>query len=106
MHIVVFITASGKGEARRIAQALIEQRLAACVSSAGAVSSLFWWNNKIDQGREVLLIVKSTKAKLSRITKLVRSIHSYAVPEIIAVPVIGGNRAYLDWVDESLRKPV
>ncbi|MDD4941226.1 MAG: divalent-cation tolerance protein CutA [Candidatus Omnitrophica bacterium] len=106
MHIVVFITVPDARMARRISRALVEKRLAACVSAGDNVSSLFWWEGRVDTAREVLLIAKSTKAKLPRIVTLVRSMHSYAVPEIIALPVVGGSRAYLDWIDESIRQPV
>ena len=103
MYIVVLIIAANSTESRRISRALVEKKLAACVNAAGRVSSLFWWKGKVDKADETLLIVKSTRAKLARIIRLVRSMHSYAVPEIIAVPVIGGSRDYLDWIDESIR---
>lgn len=106
MYIVVLITVPDARMARRISRALVEKRLAACVSAGGNVSSLFRWEGRVDTAREVLLIAKSTKAKLPRIVTLVRSMHSYAVPEIIALPVVGGNRAYLDWIDEFIRQPV
>jgi periplasmic divalent cation tolerance protein len=103
MYIVILITVPAKTEARRIARGLLAKKLAACVNIVDGVASLFWWQAKIDRARESLLVVKSTKAKFARLVKAVRAMHSYTVPEIIALPVIAGNRAYLEWIDESLR---
>lgn len=104
MHIVILITASNKKEAKRIALMLVKNKLAACVNVLGGVESFFWWQAKVDCSSEALLIVKSGKSKLPKIIKLVKKIHSYKVPEIIALPIIGGYKHYLDWIDESLRK--
>jgi periplasmic divalent cation tolerance protein len=103
MYVVVLIVAANTAEARRISRALVSSRLAACVNVTGRVSSLFWWKGKTDKANEVLMMAKSTRAKLPRIIRLVRSLHSYDVPEIIAVPIVGGNRDYLDWIDGSIR---
>lgn len=102
MYIVIFITASNKKEAKRLAQALIRNKLAACVNIIDAVTSLFWWQGKIDKANEVMLVAKSKKEKLAKIIACVKSLHSYQVPEIIALPIIGGNSAYLKWIEESL----
>ncbi len=103
MRIVIFITAPGKKEAARIAKALLAEKSVACVSIADKLESFFWWKGKISQAKECLLIAKSTRAKLGKITKTVKSLHSYEVPEIIAVPIAGGNKTYLDWIDDSIR---
>lgn len=100
---VIFITCANKEEAEKIAAALVKNRLAACVNIAKNIESVFWWQGKIDIAKEALLIVKSKKSKLAKIIKLVKSIHSYDVPEIIALPIIGGDKSYLDWIDESIR---
>ena len=102
MYIVIFITAANKIEAKKISSLLIKNKLAACVNIIKGVESLFWWKNKVDMGKEVLLVVKSKKEKLDKIIKLVKSVHSYQVPEIIAMPIIGGLKEYLDWINESL----
>ncbi len=102
MFMVIFITCANKNEAKKISAGLISAKLAACVSIVGGVESLFWWEKKVDRAREVLLIVKSKKTKLAGIIKKVRSLHSYSTPEIIALPIIGGDRQYLKWIDESL----
>ncbi len=105
MHIIIFITASNKEEAEKIANKLVEKHLAACVNIIDNVRSVFWWEAKIDSANEALMIVKSKKSYLSRVIKLVKSLHSYQVPEIIALPIIAGDKNYLNWLDESLRQP-
>jgi len=97
-NIVIFITTGTDGEARRVAEALLEQRKAACVNIVPTVTSLFWWENRIDSDQESLLIVKSKASLLDEIVSLVKGIHSYDVPEVIALPIIGGNADYLQWI--------
>ena len=87
-NIVIFITTGTDGEARRVAEALLEQRKAACVNIVPAVTSLFWWEDRIDSDEESLLIVKSKASSLNEIVSLVKGIHSYDVPEGIALPII------------------
>ncbi len=101
MYAVIFITCAHKKEARCIAKALVKNKLAACVNIVDKIESLFWWQGKVDVAGEALLIIKSKREKLTKIIKLVKSMHSYQVPEIIALPIIGGYRPYLEWIDES-----
>ncbi|MDD5692055.1 MAG: divalent-cation tolerance protein CutA [Candidatus Omnitrophica bacterium] len=101
MHIVVFVTAGNKKEAQKIASGLIKKNLAACVNIA-KVDSVFFWEGKVQKSRESLLIVKSTKAKFPQLARMVKSLHSYDVPEVIALPVIAGYKPYLRWIDESV----
>jgi periplasmic divalent cation tolerance protein len=105
MYIVIFITASDKKEARRIAAELIKKRLAACVNIIDGIESFFWWRGKAERAKEALLIVKSKKERLTKIIKTIKAMHSYEVPEIIALPVIAGDEPYLRWIDASVRKP-
>jgi periplasmic divalent cation tolerance protein len=102
MYRVILVTAANKKEARRIAKALINNKLAACVNIISEVESLFYWKGKIDSAKETLLIIKSRKEKVPKIIKLVKSIHSYEIPEIISLPIAAGCRLYLKWIDESL----
>ncbi|MCU0665568.1 MAG: divalent-cation tolerance protein CutA [Candidatus Omnitrophica bacterium] len=104
MYIVVLVTASSKEEAVKISNGLLENKLAACVNILQGVSSFFWWEKKIDQANECLMIIKSKKSLLNKIIKKVKSLHSYQVPEIIALPIIGGIKSYLKWIDESVRR--
>ncbi|MFH1398273.1 MAG: divalent-cation tolerance protein CutA [Candidatus Omnitrophota bacterium] len=103
MYCVIFITASSKNEAEHIAAELVKKRLAACVNLIDNITSVFWWEGKIDKASEVLLVVKSKKTKIPQVIKLVKSLHSYEVPEIIALPIIAGEKKYLNWINESLR---
>lgn len=104
MSIVVFVTASNRQEAEKIAGKLVENKLAACVNLLDNISSVFWWQGRVHRAKEILLMIKSKKSRLPRIIKLVQSLHSYEVPEIIALPIIGGEKKYLRWIDESIGK--
>ena len=103
-EIVVFVTASAEEEAHRIAELLLNQRKAACINIIPKVDSLFWWQGKLDSARESLLIIKTAASLLPEIVDLVKSVHSYEVPEIIAMPVVGGNEDYLRWIDNEVKK--
>ena len=99
-NIVVLITAGTDEEARRVAETLLEQRKAACVNIVPTVTSLFWWEGRIDSDHESLLIVKSKASLLAEIVSVVKEVHSYDVPEVIALPIMGGNPGYLNWIGE------
>ena len=103
MYIVIFITCANKDEAEKIASGLIGAKLAACVNVVPGVESLFWWENKLDRAAEVLLIVKSKKTALTKIIKKVKSLHSYSTPEIIALPIVAGDKDYLKWVGDCVK---
>ncbi len=102
--IVIFITTSTEEEARRLAALLLEQRKAACINIVPKVGSFFWWQGKVDSARESLLIIKTRASLLRQIIDLVKQVHSYKVPEIIAIPVIGGNEDYLEWINAVVRE--
>src|SRR5438874_1188591 len=85
---VVFITASNAKEADRISLALVKGRLAACVNAVPAVKSRYWWKGKIETARESLLIAKTRRSLVGKLTKKVKAIHSYSVPEVIALPIV------------------
>lgn len=101
MNIVVFITTANKKQARDIALALVKKGMAGCVNIVAGIDSLFRWQGKLDKQKECLLIVKSKRSLMPKLIKLVKSLHSYKVPEIIALPIIAGNKDYLEWLDES-----
>lgn len=104
--IIVLISCGSRAEARRIARALVEARLAACVNIVEApVESIYRWNGKVERAREFLLIVKSSRKRFAALEAQVRQMHSYDVPEIVAVPIERGSRAYLAWLDESTKRP-
>lgn len=101
--IAVFITAPSYKEAKRIADAIVSGRLAACANIIPGVKSIFKWQGKIETAREALLIVKTKKSKFDKLKKQIKKLHSYKVPEIIALPIISGNAEYLNWIDESIK---
>jgi len=100
--IVVLITVASREEADRIARRLVDDRLAACVTIVPQVRSLFMWEQKLSQEDEVLLLVKSRRARFAQLAAAVKRLHSYSVPEIIALPVVMGSADYLRWVSESV----
>ncbi|MBN2099896.1 MAG: divalent-cation tolerance protein CutA [Dehalococcoidia bacterium] len=99
--VVVLVTASSEEEARKIANLLLEHRKAACVNLVAGVQSRFWWEDRLDSAKESLLIIKTRAALVPEITDIVKKAHSYTVPEIVAMPIVGGNKDYLDWVDQE-----
>ncbi len=102
-YVVVFITTSSYEEGRKIADALVARRKAACVNIVPKVNSIYRWQGKIENAEESLLVVK-TRAKLfPDVIGVVKGIHSYEVPEIIAIPIVDGNPDYLKWIGEETR---
>ena len=101
-YIVVLITAKDAEEAQKLAKALLKRRQAACVNILPEVNSYFWWQDKLDSAKESMLVIKTKESLLSDIIKSVKKLHSYAVPEIIALPIIGGNEDYLEWIDHEV----
>ena len=101
-NIVIFITTSTEVEAHKIAELVLNRRKAACVNIVPRVSSLFWWEDKLDSAQESLMIVKTKASQFPEIINLVREIHSYDVPEIIALPIINGSEDYLTWLNTSV----
>ena len=100
--IVVFITANSDKQARVMAEKLVAEKAAACVNITG-VDSLFAWKSKTEKTKEVLLIVKSSRKLFKKIEKIVKELHNYEVPEIIALPIITGSKSYLNWIKDSVK---
>ena len=100
--IVVFSTASGVEEAEKIARGLVDQRLAACVNIVPAVRSFYRWQGKIEDSAEILLVIKSSRERFEALSTALEKLHSYEVPEVIAMPVVDGARNYLNWMDGEL----
>ncbi len=102
--IVVLVTCASAGQARRIARALVERRLAACGNVLQApVQSIYRWKRKVESTKEALLILKTSRRRFAAMERVVRGLHTYEVPEIIAVQIAGGSRKYLKWISESVR---
>ncbi len=100
-YIVILITSDSIEETDHIARVLLEKKKVACVNIVRGIDSYFWWEGKVDSARENLLIAKTRTSLLPEVVALVRKIHSYDVPEVIALPIIGGNQDYLEWIDQS-----
>jgi periplasmic divalent cation tolerance protein len=103
--IVVFMTATDGEEAGRLAELLVEKRLAACVQILPTMESVYRWQGHTERQREVLLLAKTTRAKFEDLEKEVRAAHSYETPEIVAVPITAGSPAYLQWLAHSVKEP-
>lgn len=98
---VVLVTCANSAEAKRIARAVVEARLAACVNILpGAVTSIYRWKGKVESAREKLLLIKTSRKRLAKLQAAVERLHSYDVPEFIALPIAAGSRAYMAWLDE------
>ena len=102
-HLLVSITTSSSEEADRIAKALVQERLAACVNIVPAITSIYRWQGEVHRDSEVLLIAKSQPELFESLAARVKKLHSYEVPEIIALPIVAGSKAYLNWIDESVQ---
>lgn len=100
---VVLITASSPDEGSRIAEALVAERLAACVNRVDGISSVYWWKGKIERGSESLLVAKTRGELVERLIARVKELHSYSVPEVIVLPIEAGNADYLEWIDEETK---
>jgi periplasmic divalent cation tolerance protein len=101
--IQVITTTGTKADAGKIARALLEERLAACVQIVGPITSSYWWDGEIEQAEEWLCLIKSSADRFEQLEQAIRAVHPYDVPEILAVPVAAGNADYLAWLREELR---
>jgi len=100
-YITVFITAPNEEEASKISRTIVEERLAACVNIIRSVRSIYRWQGRIEDESEVLMVVKTKRTLFDRLQKRVKELHTYAVPEIIGLPVIEGSKEYLDWLEQE-----
>lgn len=96
--IVVFMTAATGEEATRLAEMLVGARLAACVQILPPMESVYRWQGSVERQREVLLIAKTKRSKFEELERKVRSVHSYEIPEIVALPLVAGSGPYLEWI--------
>jgi len=96
------VTTSSKEEAEKIAAALLEKKLIACANIFGPVTSRFWWQGKIDQAEEHMIFMKTRRELFQQIANNVKRLHSYEVPEIIALSIVEGFKPYLEWINSSL----
>jgi len=99
-EIIIFITAADEQEAKAIAKLLLESKIIACANIVPKVDSMFWWQGKLESEAECMLILKTKLSLLDEVVDMVKAAHSYDVPEIIALPIIGGNPDYLNWIQD------
>jgi len=101
---LVLVTAPDMKVARRLARAALEGRLAACANLIPRLESHYWWRGKIESGAEVLLVLKTSVARLAALEKVIMASHPYDTPEFLVLPISRGNQRYLDWVEQSVRR--
>ena len=101
-ELLVLVTAPSEDEARRIANALVEERLAACVNIVGAIESVYRWEGQVTTDRESLMIVKTTAAGYEQVEQRVKELHTYSTPEVIAIRIERGSEQYLSWLQGSV----
>jgi periplasmic divalent cation tolerance protein len=95
---LVYMTAASRDEARKIGRALVEGRLAACANVIDGMESIYWWEGKLTEDREAVLIAKTRAERVPALIERVKQLHSYTVPCVVALPILAGNPAYLDWL--------
>ena len=102
-YIVIYITTGSVNEAKKIGRALVEEKLAACSNIVFPIRSIYSWQEKICDDKEALMVLKTKKKLFNQIVKRVEKLHSYDVPEIIAMPIIEGSSKYLSWLNEETK---
>lgn len=100
----VYMTCETADEAERVGTVLIERRLAACVNMLPGMKSMYWWEGKVEQADEVVLIAKTRESLVDALTDAVKDVHGYDVPCIVSMPIRGGNPDFLKWIREETKK--
>lgn len=100
-ELFVYVTCESMEQAERLGRSLVEQRLCACVNLIPGMRSLYWWKGKVEEAGEAVLIAKTREALLERFTQAVKAGHSYEVPCVAALPILGGNPDYLQWIRDE-----
>jgi len=101
-NVIVFMTTGTRREAQEIVHSLLQKRIIACANIYGPAESRYWWQKKIEKAKEFLVLMKSKQDLFAELTKAVKEIHSYEVPEILAVPIVEGYQPYLKWLNATL----
>ena len=103
-YCVVYVTAGSEAEARSLADALVKEQLAACVNRVGPIESTYVWDGEVQHDSEFLLVIKTRRALIEALTARVQALHSYDLPEVIALPIVAGSPAYLEWLGQSTQE--
>lgn len=101
----IYVTASSRAEAITIARAAVKARLAACANVIGASRSIYWWEGKMEEADEAVVVMKTRAGLVERLITQVKATHSYTVPAIVALPILAGNPDYLKWIEEETKEP-
>jgi len=102
-YIAVFVMTANREEAEKVARRLLDEKLIACANIVGPVSSFFWWAGKVERTEEYLLLAKTRSDLFENLSDEVKALHSYEVPEIIALPIVNGSKAYMEWLESCLK---
>jgi periplasmic divalent cation tolerance protein len=102
-YSVILSTFSNKKEAGKVAAILLKNKSAACVNILSSIDSMYWWRGKIEKSEEVLAVIKTRKSLVGKVMTSIRKNHSYSVPEIIELPILSGNKDYLDWIMDATK---
>lgn len=102
-YIQIITTIEKEVDAKKIANLLVKEKLSACVQIIGQIKSIYKWKNKIESSEEYLLFIKTKESLYEDVEKAIKKIHPYETPEIIAIPIIKGDKKYLDWIDENIK---
>lgn len=100
---ITLVTCKDRKQAKAIARALVQERLAACVNLLPGIASIYRWEGRVEEASEVLLVIKSRRQLSKKLASRVRALHSYEVPEVVTIPITSGNPAYLRWIRQSTR---
>jgi len=100
--VIIFTTTETEKEAEKIANALLEDRIAACVNIIPKIRSRYWWQGKIEKSGETLLLIKTKENLVSQVEERIKSLHSYECPEVVAIEISEGSADYLDWIEQTL----
>jgi periplasmic divalent cation tolerance protein len=100
-HVFVYVTAANEGEAQRIAEHVVEERLAACANVIGGMRSVYWWQGKLEKAEECVLVFKTRAQLVDALTARVKALHSYSCPCVVALPIVAGSADYLRWIDDE-----
>ncbi|HEX9810202.1 MAG TPA: divalent-cation tolerance protein CutA [Alphaproteobacteria bacterium] len=96
--VVLYVTTSSEEEAARIGRALVAERLVACANVLGRVRSFYHWQGELQDDAEAVLVAKTREERVAAVTERIRALHSYTLPCVVALPIVGGNEAFLDWI--------
>ena len=103
-YVQIITTTNSRESANQIAEKLVGEKLAACAQVSGPITSVYQWKGKIERDEEFYCVIKTRKDLYPEVEKTIKAVHSYEVPEIIALPILEGSPAYLDWITEVVKK--